>query len=255
MTPSPWLSPAEFPIGATLALGFVLGLRHALDADHLAAVATFATGERNLLRSSLIGAYWGMGHTAALLVFGSMIVALRLAVTPRLNALLEFAVGCMLVVLGANVLRKLGRGSAIHAHTHEHDGTRHSHLHVHLGDAGHTHQHRVLRLGGKPFVVGVVHGLAGTAAVLLLVVGAIPSAVLALGTILIFGAGTVGGMMAMSLLMSMPLAIAAGSRTGRSVAQGVSNIERLVRFAAGAFSLGFGVFLAWNVGFIQGLVR
>jgi high-affinity nickel permease len=238
--------PADFPVVATLALGFVLGLRHALDADHVAAVATFATGERNLLRSSLVGAWWGAGHTAALLLFGSALVALRLVVTPRMGQFLEFAVGCMLVLLGANVLRKLARDSAIHAHTHEHDGTQHTHLHVHLGDAGHTHQHHTLRLGGKPFVVGVVHGLAGTAAVLLLVVGAIPSALLAVGTILIFGLGTIGGMMAMSVLMSVPLAIAAGR---------VKSIERGLRFAAGAFSLGFGMFLAWNVGFIQALVR
>ena len=233
---------------ATLALGFVLGLRHALDADHVAAVATFATEERNLLRSSLIGAWWGAGHTAALLVFGSILVALRLAVTPRLGQFLEFGVGCMLVLLGMNVLRKLAKDSAIHAHTHEHDGTRHTHLHVHLGDKGHahTHQHHVLRVGGKPFVVGVVHGLAGTAAVLLLVVGAIPSALLALGTILIFGVGTIGGMMAMSALMSVPLAIAAGR---------IKSVERGLRFAAGAFSLGFGVFLAWNVGFIQAMLR
>ena len=245
------MMPNEFPIWATLALGFVLGLRHALDADHLAAVSTFASEERNLLRSSLIGVYWGAGHTAALVAFGSLIMALRLAVTPRLTQFLEFAVGCMLVILGANVLRKLGKASAIHAHTHEHDPAErgHSHLHVHLGDAGHVHEHRVIRLGGQPFVVGIVHGLAGTAAVLLVVVGAIPSVLLALGTILIFGAGSIGGMMAMSLLMSLPLALAAGR-----VAP-LCGVERGLRLAAGAFSLGFGVFLAWNVGFVQAMVR
>jgi high-affinity nickel permease len=238
--------PHGFPIWATLALGFVLGLRHALDADHVAAVATFATEERNLWRSSLIGAYWGAGHTAALLVFGAVIVALRLVVTERLSQFLEFAVGCMLIVLGANVLRKLTRETAIHVHTHEHDGTAHSHLHVHLASGEHAHRHHVVRVAGRPFVVGVVHGLAGTAAVLLLVVGAIPSALLALGTILIFGAGTIGGMMAMSVLMSVPLAYAAGR---------VKTAERVLRFAAGAFSLGFGVFLAWDVGFIQALLH
>lgn len=238
--------PHEFPVWATLALGFVLGLRHALDADHVAAVATFATEERSLWRSSLVGAYWGFGHTAALLVFGSAIVALRLEVSGRMSQFLEFAVGCMLVILGANVLRKLARGSAIHVHTHEHDGTRHSHLHVHLGNAQHAHKHHVVRVAGKPFVVGVVHGLAGTAAVLLLVVGAIPSALLALCTIVIFGVGTIGGMMAMSMLMGVPLAYAAGR---------VNAVERVLRFTAGAFSLGFGLFLAWDVGFIQALLR
>lgn len=241
-----WTLPGNFPVWATLALGFVLGLRHALDPDHVAAVATFSTEERNLVRSSLVGAYWGAGHTAALLVFGSAIIALRLAVTPRLSQFLEFAVGCMLVILGANVLRKLARTPPIHVHTHEHDGTTHSHLHLHLGGSEHTHQHHIVKVAGKPFVVGIVHGLAGTAAVLLLVVGAIPSSLLALGTILIFGVGTIGGMMAMSLLMSVPLALAAGR---------VHKVERGMRLLAGAFSLGFGVFLAWDVGFIQALLH
>jgi len=238
--------PHEFPIWATLALGFILGLRHALDADHVAAVATFSTEETNLWRSSLIGAYWGAGHTAALLVFGSAIIALRLAVTERTAQFLEFAVGCMLIILGANVLRKLSRSSAIHVHAHEHDGSHHSHLHVHFGNEKHEHLHHVVRVAGRPFVVGVVHGLAGTAAVLLLVVGAIPSALLAVLTIVIFGVGTIGGMMAMSLLMSVPLAYAAGR---------VKSAERALRFAAGAFSLGFGLFLAWDVGFIQAFLR
>ncbi len=238
--------PHDFPVWTTLALGFVLGLRHALDADHVAAVATFSTEEKNLWRSSLVGAYWGAGHTAALLIFGAVIVSLRLVITERISQFLEFAVGCMLIVLGVNVLRKLVRTAALHVHTHQHDGSRHSHLHVHLGSQEHVHRHHVLRVAGRPFVVGVVHGLAGTAAVLLLVVGAIPSALLAIGTILIFGLGTIGGMMAMSLLMSVPLAYAASR---------IQTAERVLRFAAGAFSLAFGVFLAWDVGFIQALMR
>jgi hypothetical protein len=103
-----------------------------------------------------------------------------------------------------------------------------------------------VRVAGRPFVVGVVHGLAGTAAVLLLVVGAIPSALLAIGTIVIFGIGTIGGMMAMSMLMSVPLVYAASR---------VRTVERVLRFVAGAFSLAFGVFLAWDVGFIQSILR
>jgi high-affinity nickel permease len=238
--------PHDFPVWATLALGFVLGLRHALDADHVAAVATFATEEKNLWRSSLIGAYWGVGHTAALLIFGALIVALKLVITERMSQFLEFTVGLMLIVLGVNVLRKLVGTAALHVHTHEHDGSSHSHLHVHLGNQEHEHRHHVVRVAGRPFVVGVVHGLAGTAAVLLLVVGAIPSALLAMGTIVIFGIGTVGGMMAMSVLMSVPLAFAAGR---------VKTAERVLRLGAGVFSLAFGMFLAWDVGFLQALMR
>lgn len=235
---------ADFPVWTTLALGFVLGLRHALDADHLAAVSTFVSGERTLWRSSLVGVSWGMGHTAALLVFGLALAAFRLAITPRMSQVLEFLVGCMLVVLGANVLFKLVKGQAIHVHAHAHDGVAHTHLHLHLGEAEHQHQHRTLRLGGRPFIVGVVHGLAGTAAVMLLVVGAIPSLLVACGYILIFGVGSIGGMMIMSLLMGVPLALAA---------RRLSVLERAIRLAAGLFSLGFGLFLAWDVGLIQAL--
>jgi high-affinity nickel permease len=236
---------SNFPIWTTLLLGFVLGLRHALDGDHLAAVSTFVSEEKSVWKSSLIGAYWGMGHTAALLVFGMAIATFRLAVPASLSQFLEFAVGCMLVILGINVIRKLIKGQAIHIHTHAHDGTTHSHLHVHVASNEHAHKHHVLRVGGRPFVVGVVHGLAGTAALMLLVVSAIPSALLALGYILIFGIGSIGGMMIMSTLMSVPLALAAGR---------IATVDRLIRLAAGLFSLGFGIFLAWDVGLIQSLL-
>lgn len=242
------MNATQFPVWTTLALGFVLGLRHALDADHLAAVSTFVTEERNLLRSSLIGVSWGMGHTAALLVFGLGVAAFRLALAPRFSQFLELLVGCMLVLLGGNVLYKLAKGRALHAHAHAHDGAAHTHLHMHASEAehDHQHQHRTLRLGGRPFVVGVVHGLAGTAALMMLVVGAIPSLLLAAGYILIFGVGSIGGMTVMSLLMTVPLALAA---------RRLALVEQLIRLAAGLFSLGFGLFLAWEVGLVHLLLR
>ncbi|PYV13948.1 MAG: hypothetical protein DMG21_19675 [Acidobacteria bacterium] len=238
------INPGAFPIWATMGLGFVLGLRHALDPDHLAAVSTLVSEERSLVRSSLVGASWGLGHTLSLVGFGSVIAIFRLTITPRWSNWLEFAVGCMLVLLGLNVLRKLRETSPVHTHIHEHDGVVHSHLHFHLGQPSHAHGHRTLRLGGRPFVVGIVHGLAGTAAVTLMVVAAIPSLVVTLAYLVIFGLGTIGGMVAMSVLMSLPLALAAG----RFV-----RLERFVRLAAGLASLGFGVFLAWDVRAIQSL--
>jgi len=244
LNPAVSLHPGAFPIWATLALGFVLGLRHALDPDHLVAVSTLVSEERSLWRSSLIGVSWGLGHTVSLVVFGTAIAVFRLAVTPRWSEWLEFSVGCMLVCLGVNVLRKVRQNPPLHVHAHKHDGVVHSHLHFHVGDAGHSHGHRTLKLGGRPFVVGIVHGLAGTAALTLVVVTAIPSLALAIGYLLIFGLGTIGGMIAMSVLMSVPLALAAG----RFV-----RLERMVRLAAGLASLSFGVFLAWRVGLIQSL--
>ena len=244
------MNASDFPIWTTLALGFVLGLRHALDADHLAAVSTFASEEKSLLRSSMIGISWGMGHTAALLVFGLAVAAFRLALTPRLAQVLEFIVGLMLIGLGANVLFKLWKGSALHAHAHSHDGVEHKHLHVHVAEPRHEHphqhQHRTLRLGGRPFMVGVVHGLAGTAALMMLVVGTLPSLLLAAIYILVFGVGSIGGMVVMSVLISVPLAIAASR---------LRMVERGIRIAAALFSLGFGGYLAWDVGLIQSLVR
>jgi ABC-type nickel/cobalt efflux system permease component RcnA len=244
------VNAAEFPLWTTLALGFVLGLRHALDADHLAAVSTFASEEKSLLRSSLIGVSWGMGHTAALLVFGMAVAAFRLALTERTAQMLEFVVGLMLIGLGLNVLFKLWKGSALHAHAHAHDGVEHKHLHMHVAEPRHEHQHqhqhRTLRLGGRPFMVGVVHGLAGTAALMMLVVGALPSLVLAAAYILIFGIGSIGGMVLMSVLISVPIALASSR---------LRLLERGIRMAAGVFSLGFGGYLTWDVGLIQSLIR
>lgn len=245
MTLASLIPSGSFPLWTTLSLGFVLGLRHALDADHIAAVSTFVSEEKQLWRSSLIGVFWGMGHTAALLVFGLIIAIFRLAVNPRLSQVLEFVVGLMLVFLGANVLLRLIEAPTVHAHLHEHDGVPHAHLHFHTAGSAHAHEHQVLRLGGRPFLVGIVHGLAGTAALMLLVVSAIPSLLLAVGYILIFGIGSIGGMMAISLLMTLPLALAA---------RRMAMVERGVRLLAGLFSLGFGIFLAWDVGLIQTLL-
>jgi cytochrome c biogenesis protein CcdA len=241
------LAAVTFPFWTTLGLGFVLGLRHALDADHLAAVSTFVSEERSLARASLIGVYWGVGHTVALLVFGFAVAAFRLTISPSLSQLLELAVGGMLIFLGARVLLRLATSSGaveLHTHEHAHDGAPHAHLHVHANAAGAVHQHH-LRRGARPFVVGVIHGLAGTGAVMLLVVGAIPSLLLAVGYMLIFGMGCIGGMVVMSLLMSLPLALAA---------RRLRLADRLVRLAAGLFSLAFGLWLAWEVGVSQALL-
>jgi ABC-type nickel/cobalt efflux system permease component RcnA len=234
------LPHADFPLWTTLALALVLGLRHALEPDHVAAVSTFSSHERNPMHSSLLGAYWGVGHTVALLVFGMAIAVFRLALTPLIVRDLDFIVGLMLIALGINVFLKLNQGGlTVHVHTHEHDGQRHSHLHIHAGSSEHAHEHRLLRVAGKPFMVGIVHGLAGTGAVMLMIVTVIPSLLIATGFLLVFGVGVIGSMMAMSLLMSIP---------GAFTVKRTMGIERAVRVASGLFSLGFGLYLAGSVG-------
>ncbi|MCZ6515671.1 MAG: hypothetical protein O6850_07395 [Acidobacteria bacterium] len=240
-----------FPILSVLSLGFLLGLRHAFDPDHLAAVSTLVTEHPSPWRSTLVGVSWGLGHTLALLAFGGAVVAFRIVLSPELTGYLELAVAAVLIFLGANVLSDLWpdlwkRRPVLHLHRHEHDGVLHTHLHVHRRSEEHTaqhqHRHHLLRLGRKPFLVGIVHGMGGTAALVLLVVGVIPSALLAVFYILIFGLGSIGGMVLISALMSLPLALA-GKR--------IRSAERVLRFSAGCFSIAFGLFLVWRAGIFE----
>jgi len=231
-----------FPVWATLGLGLALGLRHALDADHLAAVSTLVSEGRNIWRSAAVGLFWGLGHTAALLAFGTAIAMFRLTVSEPLSQLMELGVAVMLVFLGTRALLRLRRQVVLHEHSHEHPRVAHTHLHVHIGNERHLHPSHVASAAGRPFVVGVIHGLAGTAAVMLLVVGAIPSVLLAVAYIIVFGVGSIVGMMSMSLLLGLPLALAA---------RRLALAERLIQLSAALFSLCLGVLLAWENGLIR----
>ena len=228
---------APFPIWSTLGLGFFLGLQHAFDPDHLVAVSTIVTEYRTVWKSSLVGASWGLGHTLALVFFGVAVLALRIAITPQLMVLLEMLVAGVFVFLGVHVLTKQFHRPMLHLHRHEHEGVVHSHVHFHKSAQDHQHHHHLLRLGGKPFLVGVVHGLAGTATLMLLVVGVIPSVFMSVAYILIFGLGSVGGMVLVSVLMSLPLALA-----GRRI----RSVEKTLRFVVGYSSVALGLFLAWK---------
>jgi ABC-type nickel/cobalt efflux system permease component RcnA len=219
---------------ALLGLGFVLGLRHALDVDHLAAVSTIVSQGRGLWRSSIVGAVWGLGHTAALLAVAVLVVGLHAEIPPALGHGLELGVAAMLVVLGAQLLWSLARGARLHVHPHEHDGVRHVHPHLHAGAEHHDHVGR-----GRPFLVGCVHGLAGSAGLMLAVAATIPAPALALVYVAAFGLGSVGGMMAMSTLLGMPLAVA-GERFARA--------ETGLRVLAALASVAVGVQLAVEIG-------
>jgi high-affinity nickel permease len=231
-----------------LTLGLVIGLRHALDTDHLAAVSTIVSERKSLLSSLLIGGLWGVGHTASLLIAGIAVIFLNLKIQ-KYEKPLEFCVALMLIGLGTNVLIKLARGGRIHFHEHEHGG--HHHLHPHLHEAGahdrpEPHTHHGFKLGVRPLIIGMVHGLAGSAALMLAVLATIKSTALAFAYIIIFGIGSIGGMMVMSLVLSLPMHLTATS---------FARTHFAVRALAGVFSLGFGLFMAYEIGFIEGLFR
>jgi ABC-type nickel/cobalt efflux system permease component RcnA len=230
-----------------LGLGFVFGLKHALDADHVVAVSTIVSERRSLLSSSLVGMLWGAGHTAALLVAGLGVLVLRLQIPERVALGMEFGVGIMLVVLGGNLLWKLWRGGTLHVHAHAHGSRLHIHPHIHMpheAEVAHTHHNWVAQ--GRPFVVGLVHGMAGSAALMLLVLSTIPSPWLGVLYILVFGVGSIGGMLAMSAAISLPLVF---------TAQRFHRANALLRLTAGLASVTLGLVLMWEIGVHEGLLR
>jgi ABC-type nickel/cobalt efflux system permease component RcnA len=192
----------------TLSVGFFLGARHALDADHLAAVSTLIATQRDSKTSGLVGAWWGVGHTVTLLLVGLVVVVLGLRISPLVAGLCELAVGAMLLLLGGSVAWALWR-DRWHVHRHVHDGRAHLHLHTHKTETGHGHDH-----GGrtfvKPVLVGMIHGLAGSAALLLLVLATVRSLWEGLAYILAFGLGSVVAMGMIGALMSLPVVWSTG---------------------------------------------
>ena len=231
-----------------LTFGFVLGVKHAIEADHLAAVSTIVSERKSILSSSLVGGLWGVGHTISLVVAGVAVIMLGVRVGEQTKLGLEFCVGLMLVVLGANALRKLARGGRVHLHVHRHGGREHVHPHVHDGGAHDSAAatHHGLRLDTRSLVVGMIHGFAGSAALTLLVLSTIETPLVGLLYLAVFGAGSIGGMMLMSALVSLPLYLTARRFNRANLA---------LRCAAGVFSLGFGLFMVYDIGFHSGLFR
>lgn len=190
---------------APLALGFLLGLKHALDADHVAAVAALATRAASAADRVRLSGLWGLGHAVTLFACGALLLALGAQVPPALAAALEGLVGVVLVALGVDVLRRLRR-RGVHVHAHRHgDGTLHVHAHAHAhAAADHAHAHPDGLLP-RAFAVGTVHGLAGSAALVLLSLEAARTTAQALAYLALFGLGSIAGMCALSLAISLPL--------------------------------------------------
>ncbi|MBM4298249.1 MAG: urease accessory protein UreH [Deltaproteobacteria bacterium] len=223
---------------AAFGLGLLLGFQHALDPDHLIAVSTIVSEQKNFKWASLIGAFWGLGHTATLFLVGMIVIGLRVTIPPDLAAGLEMLVALMLVILGANVLRQCFGAERVHLHTHIHSPETHTHFHVHDSPKhghGHDHPFQAMR---RPFFVGMVHGLAGSAALMLLVLSTIESALGGLLYIVIFGLGSVGGMLLLSGIISLPFIL---------TAQRFSLMNRWIRLVAGIASVGFGLILGWEI--------
>jgi hypothetical protein len=259
------------PFLSVLLLGFFLGMRHATDADHVIAVTTIVSRQRSVRVAAWTGVLWGIGHTVTILAVGGAIILFGLVIPPHVGLGMEFSVAVMLVLLGILTLTGVTRriqearlGSSEtggygdrHTHPHVHGDYVHSHVHGHAPEThGHREEatpqarldrafaafgaYRVLR----PLVVGLVHGLAGSAAIALLVLATIRDPWWATGYLLVFGVGTIAGMMLITAAIAVPFAV-----TARRFAW----LNRNLAVASGVLSLAFGLWMAYQIGVVDGL--
>jgi len=238
---------------SVLLLGLLFGMKHAMEADHVAAVASLATRSSSPAEAARFGIAWGLGHTITLFVFGSAVLLLGLTIPDTMAHALELAVGVMLVVLGADVVRRMWK-QGLHIHPHRHGGERHLHLHDHPpvkaaipaphAHVPHSHTHkRILPL--RALCVGLVHGMAGSAALVLLTLGTIESVWLGIAYIALFGLGSIGGMMVLSFAIGLPL---------RLTAHKLGNLYSGLTFAIGLLTIFLGASIVWQIGVEQGLL-
>lgn len=231
-----------------LVLGFLVGMRHATDADHVAAVATLATRSGSVPETLRFGVAWGVGHTLTLFAVGTLVLLLGTAIPERMAQALELAVGIMLVLLGLDVIRRIVQ-QHLHVHPHRHGAQDHVHVHAHEGTAAHdevAHAHPHLRvLPLRALVVGLVHGLAGSAALVLLTLGAIQSVWLGVVYIFVFGLGSILGMALLSLVIALPL---------RFTAHRLGRFQGVLTAAIALFTVGIGADIIWTLGVKEGLL-
>ncbi|MGP9810308.1 urease accessory protein [Rhodopseudomonas sp. NSM] len=221
---------------AILGLGFLLGMQHALEVDHIAAVSTIAarrSGVRDIVKHGLT---WGLGHTLTLFLFAGVAIMLGQAIPEHIATPLEGAVGFMLVGLGGHLLWRLWR-DRVHAHVHQHgDGTRHIHLHSHAAQraahdapGAHSHAHG---FRWRTLLVGLMHGMAGSAALLVLAVSQAPSPTQGLLYVALFGVGSMVGMGALSAAIAVPLVMSA---------RGLTAVNRGLQIAVGVLTIAIGL--------------
>lgn len=222
-----------------LGFGFLLGLRHALDADHVVTVTTVVSRSGSFLQAVKVGLVWGIGHTLTLFAAGMAVLVFKLTIPDRLALSMELVVGALMVFLGIPLLRKLVMRRA-HFHLHEHGEKTHLHSHSHAESEEHDHRH--IR---RPLLIGMVHGLAGSGALVPLVMGTMSSVNQGLLFLFLFGFGSMLGMLIFSGLISFPFRLA-GRASGR--------LSLWMQGIAGAISISFGLYIIWQVGFGEGLL-
>lgn len=209
---------------STALLGFLLGMRHATDPDHVVAVTTIVSRERGIFRASGIGVLWGLGHTVTIMVVGGAILLFNVVIPPRIGLAMDFSVALMLILLGVLGLGRIARLSTPAAN----------------GNGGFVMRHQSLR----PLAIGVVHGLAGSAAVALLVLATISDPRWGVAYLALFGIGTIAGMMLITTAISLPFAY---------TAQRLAGFNRSLGVMSAASSLLFGSFLVYQIAFVEGL--
>jgi len=218
-----------------LFLGFIIGMRHALEADHFAAVASLTSNGLNTRQAIRHGVAWGLGHTITLFLFGAIVLMVDQVIPERLAEILELVVGGMLVLLGIDVLRRANK-NRIHYHLHKHGNQNpHFHAHSHAGEAEHSksqHQHKHDRdFPMRALFIGLIHGMAGSAALILLTLDSIPTIGLGIAYIALFGIGSIIGMGLLSMIISIPL---------RASSRRLTWLHNGLQFAIGMFTLGIG---------------
>ncbi len=220
-----------------LLLGFLVGVSHAFETDHIAAIGTLASsGKATPKRLAFLGASWGMGHTTTLFLISLPVILFGVILTARFAAGLEFAIGIMLIGLGAHVFYKLWK-ARVHLHLHDHgDGQPHFHAHSHAGDTlphnenPHHHKHR--RFSWRAYLIGLAHGAAGSAGLVALAAAATQNPVTALIYILVFGFGSILGMAALTYAASWPLRLAEKT---------AARLMKTVQMATGALAITVGI--------------
>ena len=244
----------EYGVIYALTLGFLLGLKHATDADHVVAVSTIVNDSKSIWRGLWIGGSWGLGHTTPLLILGIIILLFKGTVMDKYESIapiLEVGVAFMLVFLGVQVIWKISTGK-LHLHQHVHNDGSHIHFHSSHQEENETPSNQrvepidipnpYFRL--KSFIIGIIHGLAGSAAVMLLLLPKIDSFWLGLGYILLFGAGTIISMCAITLILGLPF----------SMGQRFKGINVTISGIAGCFSIMLGILITYDFAFGTTLV-